>query len=91
MKLPRRIPKGARIVVRVIAGLDQYDQRMKFNDYIGHVESWDGTVLVLHRDPSGNGNRPAQMVSIPAESIIRLKPISERRYPIRHHDGAEVT
>ncbi|BDR54826.1 hypothetical protein KIMH_09370 [Bombiscardovia apis] len=81
MKLPQQMPQGARIVVRVQAGIDQQDGRMKYSDYIGHVKSWNGEILQLTRDPAANGTRPAQEVSIPAASIVSLKPIPERRYP----------
>ena len=37
MPMPREIPAGARIVVRVCEGVDPQDQRMKFRDYVGHV------------------------------------------------------
>ena len=40
MTLPRQIPTGARVVVRVTEGVDPTDHRMKFRDYVGHVVSW---------------------------------------------------
>ena len=42
MTLPRQIPAGARVVVRIPDGIDPVDHRMKFRDYVGHVVSWDG-------------------------------------------------
>ena len=41
MTLPRQIPAGARVVVRITDGIDPVDHRMKFRDYVGHVVSWD--------------------------------------------------
>lgn len=47
MTLPRQIPAGARVVVRITDGIDPVDHRMKFRDYVGHVVSWDGYTLSL--------------------------------------------
>ena len=66
MTLPRQIPAGARVVVRITDGIDPVDHRMKFRDYVGHVVSWDGS-------------RPAQNVTIHQEQIATLKPVPERR------------
>ena len=61
MTLPRQIPTGARVVVRVTEGpWIPTDHRMKFRDYVGHVVSWDGYTLELVRDAAANGSRPAQ-------------------------------
>ncbi|MDD6374053.1 MAG: hypothetical protein PUF97_06235 [Bifidobacteriaceae bacterium] len=78
MQLPQIIPTGARIVVRTDAGMDEATGRRTYNDVIGHVVSWDGETLIVDRDPSANGRRPAQRVSIPVETIVRLKPVPER-------------
>ena len=43
MTLPRQIPAGARVVVRITDGIDPGDHRMKFRDYVGHVVSWTDT------------------------------------------------
>lgn len=77
--LPATIPQGARIVVRTDAGIDERTGRRTYRDFLGHVVSWDGTTLVLDRDPSADGRRPAAQVTIDASSIVRLKPIPERR------------
>lgn len=86
MRLPERIPAGARIVVRIKAGIDPIDGRMKYNDRIGHVVSWDGSTLVLDRDAARNGSRPAERIEIAADSIAILKPVPERR-PLGHPLG----
>ena len=83
MALPREIPTGARIVVRVIEGVDPQDGRTKFRDYVGHGESWNGYTLELMRDAAANGSRPAQRVRIEADTIARLKPIPERPHVVR--------
>ena len=49
MTLPRQIPAGARVVVRITDGIDPVDHRMKFRDYVGHVVSWDGYTLEMVR------------------------------------------
>lgn len=72
------IPAGARVVVRTAIGVDPADGRMKFRDFVGHVRSWDGTVLELTRDAAANGSRPAEDVRIDAHTIVRLKPVPER-------------
>lgn len=87
MPLPEEIPSGVRVVVRTVEGRDPGDGRLKFRDYIGHVISWDGTSLDLNRDPTANGSRGGQEVRLPAASIIRIKPIPERSYPLGHRDG----
>ncbi len=56
----------------------QKDQRMKFRDYVGHVRSWDGQTLEMTRDAAANGSRPEQRVSIPADTIVTVKPVPER-------------
>lgn len=78
MPMPREIPAGARIVVRVCEGVDPQDQRMKFRDYVGHVRSWDGHTLEMTRDAAANGSRPEQRVSIDVETIVTIKPVPER-------------
>ncbi|NMM93005.1 DUF6725 family protein [Bifidobacterium oedipodis] len=78
MTLPRQIPAGARVVVRVTEGVDQTDGRMKFRDYVGHVISWNGYTLELLRDAAANGSRPQQNVTIHQEQIATLKPVPER-------------
>ncbi|MBT1181156.1 hypothetical protein JS531_04050 [Bifidobacterium sp. CP2] len=78
MSLPKEIPAGARIVVRVIEGVDPKDGRTKFRDFVGHVLSWDGRTLELSRDAAANGSRPQQRVSIDADTIATLKPVPER-------------
>ena len=67
MTLPRQIPAGARVVVRITDGIDPVDHRMKFRDYVGHVVSWDGYTLEMVRDAAANGSRPAQNVTIHQE------------------------
>ena len=53
MTLPRQIPAGARVVVRITDGIDPVDHRMKFRDYVGHVVSWDGyTLAAQHATPA---------------------------------------
>lgn len=59
-------------------GVDPKDQRMKFRDYVGHVRSWDGQTLEMTRDAAANGSRPEQRVSIPADTIVTVKPVPER-------------
>ncbi|NEG54424.1 DUF6725 family protein [Bifidobacterium platyrrhinorum] len=78
MALPRQIPSGARVVVRVIEGVDPADGRTKFRDFVGHVLAWDGRTLELSRDAAANGSRPQQRVSIDADTIATLKPVPER-------------
>lgn len=78
MPMPREIPTGARIVVRVCEGVDPVDHRMKFRDYVGHVRSWDGHTLEMTRDAAANGSRPEQRVVIDVESIVTIKPVPER-------------
>ena len=51
MTLPRQIPAGARVVVRITDGIDPVDHRMKFRDYVGHVVSWDGYTLEMVPPP----------------------------------------
>ncbi|KFI68595.1 hypothetical protein BMAGN_0463 [Bifidobacterium magnum] len=76
--LPSHIPEGARLVVRVADGIDEYSGRPQFRDFVGHVRSWDGVTLALTRDASANGRRPAEDVAIDARTIVRLKPVPER-------------
>lgn len=78
MALPKEIPTGARIVARVIEGVDPDDGRTKFRDYVGHVTAWDGTTLEMVRDATANGSRPEQRVSIEAHAIATIKPVPER-------------
>ena len=78
MALPKEIPAGSRVVVRVIEGVDPTDRRTKFRDYVGHVTSWDGSTLEMVRDATANGSRPAQHVRIDADTIATLKPVPER-------------
>ncbi|MCI1936390.1 MAG: hypothetical protein LKJ44_03530 [Bifidobacteriaceae bacterium] len=79
MRLPETIPSGVRIVVRTKAGIDPHDGRMKYSDYLGHVRSWDGMTLVLDRDPSRDGSRPAETVRLDSDSIVIIKPVPERK------------
>ncbi|MBW3082371.1 DUF6725 family protein [Bifidobacterium phasiani] len=81
MPMPREIPAGARIVVRICEGVDPADHRMKFRDYVGHVRSWDGHTLEMTRDAAANGSRPEQRVTIDVESIVTIKPVPERPAP----------
>lgn len=83
VRLPAAIPVGARIVVRTDDGADERTGRRTYRDFVGHVLSWDGTTLELERDASANGRRPAEHVTIDASSIVRLKPVPERRLPRR--------
>ncbi|WP_101671092.1 DUF6725 family protein [Bifidobacterium anseris] len=85
MRLPEHIPAGARVVVRLYAGIDEHTGRMQYRDVVGHVRSWDGTTLELTRDAAANGSRPAQDVSIRPEQIAILKPVPER--PVRQSIG----
>lgn len=99
--LPLHIPAGARLVVRMNqpASLTPIDantpqtrdinvatsMRPTYYDVIGHVISWDATVLHMMRDAAANGTRQAQEVWIEANHIVRLKPMPERRFqkPVR--------
>lgn len=84
MELSHIIPPHTRVVVRtVLPEKDPYTQRSLYSDYIGHVVNWDGKILQLNRDASGNGRRPAEEISIPADIIVRIKPIPERKFPPR--------
>ncbi|WP_093961436.1 DUF6725 family protein [Bifidobacterium vansinderenii] len=84
MILPKHIPTGARIVVRTLIGVDEHDGREKYRDYVGHVTGWDGRTLTMLRDESANGRRKAEIVSVDAASIVRLKPVPERpQFPVR--------
>ncbi|NEG70094.1 DUF6725 family protein [Bifidobacterium choloepi] len=82
MPLPGIIPAGARIVVRTDDGTDERTGRTTFRDFVGHVVSWDPSAgeLVLDRDASANGRRPAERVTIKMATIVRLKPVPERKY-----------
>lgn len=73
------IPIGARVTVRVEAGIDPQDHRMKYSHFMGHVVRWDGKVLTLDRDPSRDGSRPVQRLHLDAATIHVVKPIPERR------------
>ena len=77
MRLPERIPVGARVVVRITDGVDEYTGRHQYRDYVGHVRAWDGRTLQLTRDAAANGSRPAQDVDISATDIAILKPVPE--------------
>ena len=55
MRLPERIPVGARVVVRITDGVDEYTGRHQYRDYVGHVRAWDGRTLQLTRDAAANG------------------------------------
>ena len=59
MTLPRQIPAGARVVVRITDGIDPVDHRMKFRDYVGHVVSWDGYTLEMVRDAAAGAAQHA--------------------------------
>lgn len=78
MLLPTYIPQGARIVVRVSLGIDAHDHRVKYRDYVGHVQSWDGSTLCMIRDASANASRPEEYVELDASTIVILKPVPER-------------
>ena len=78
MKLPQTIPAGARVVVRLYAGVDERTGRMQYRDIVGHVRSWDGTTLAMTRDAAANGSRPAQDMDIRGADIAILKPVPER-------------
>lgn len=54
-------------------------QKIEYHDAIGHVISWDGETLHLMRDAAANGSRPEQEMFINARTIVRLKPIPERK------------
>ena len=62
MPIPNEIPAGARIVVRTCEGVDPKDQQ----------------TLEMTRDAAANGSRPEQRVSIPADTIVTVKPVPER-------------
>ena len=79
MGLPKEIPAGSRVVVRVIEGVDPADGRTKFRDYVGHVTAWDGVTLEMVRDAAADGSRPEQHVSLEAHAIATLKPVPERK------------
>ncbi|MFU0464869.1 DUF6725 family protein [Gardnerella vaginalis] len=57
-------------------------QKIEYHDAIGHVISWDGETLHLMRDAAANGSRPEQEMFIDARTIVRLKPIPERKHRI---------
>jgi len=73
------IPIGARVTVRVEAGIDPRDHRMKYSHFMGHIVQWDGQVLTLDRDPSRDGSRPVQRLTLDATRIRVVKPIPKRR------------
>lgn len=54
-------------------------QKIEYHDAIGHVISWDGETLHLMRDAAANGSRPEQEMFINARTIVRLKPVPERK------------
>ena len=54
--------------------------KIEYHDAIGHVISWDGATLHLMRDAAANGSRPEQEMFIDARTIVRLKPIPERKH-----------
>ena len=83
-----RIPRGARVVVRVLEGTDQTTGRPSFRDYVGHVLGSSDTALDLMRDAAANGSRPEQRVHIPICAIVALKPVPER--PERHRPGHQA-
>lgn len=55
-------------------------QKIEYHDAIGHVISWDGETLHLMRDAAANGSRPEQEMFINARTIVRLKPVPERKH-----------
>ena len=57
-----------------------HTQKIEYHDAIGHVISWDGATLHLMRDAAANGSRPEQEMFIDARTIVRLKPIPERKH-----------
>ena len=75
-------------MVRTCEGVDPKDQRMKFRDYVGHVRSWDGQTLEMTRDAAANGSRPEQRVSIPADTIVTVKPVPERSMTRPRHSAS---
>lgn len=77
-RLPRKIPAGSRVVVRTFDGTSPASGRTQYRDYVGHVISWNGDTLEMLRDESANGRRAAQIVSLAACDIVRLKPVPER-------------
>ena len=88
-----QIPRGARVVVRVLEGTDQTTGRPSFRDFVGHVLDSSDTTLDLMRDAAANGSRPEQRVRIPVSEIVALKPVPERPLPRRpgHQANAEST
>lgn len=54
-------------------------QKIEYHDAIGHIISWDGETLHLMRDAAANGSRPEQEMFIDARTIVRLKPVPERK------------
>lgn len=83
MRIPSTIPVGARVVVRVLDGIDSTTGRAQYRDFVGHVRSWDGHTLAMTRDAAANGSRAQQDVTIAADTIVRLKPVPERRTRVR--------
>lgn len=59
---------------------DASTQKIEYHDAIGHVISWDGETLHLMRDAAANGSRPEQEMFINARTIVRLKPVPERKH-----------
>ncbi|MDK7260367.1 DUF6725 family protein [Gardnerella vaginalis] len=59
---------------------DAKSQKIEYHDAIGHVISWDGATLHLMRDAAANGSRPEQEMFIDARTIVRLKPVPERKH-----------
>ena len=80
-----RIPKGARVVIRVAEGADPATGRMGYQDYVGHVLQSSPTAIDLSRDAAANGSRPEQRVHVPISSIVALKPVPERPRRARPH------
>ena len=73
------IPAGVRVVVRMRAGIDERTGRMSYRDVLGHVESWDGTILRIRRDASIDGSRPECLMDLNVADIAVIKPVPERR------------
>ena len=74
----RGLPRGSRVVVRVLEHVDQVTGRPVLRDYVGHVLEWTESALDLMRDAAANGSRPAQGVRIPLSAIVALKRVPER-------------
>lgn len=92
--LSKTIPTGTRIVVRTQRICENQtcedptcesnknvtiSPKIEYYDIIAHVLEWDGKILHILRDPAANGSRAAEEMFVDAKSIVRLKPIPERK------------